>query len=382
VPSREVQLTEGGPVTANLALPSVKTLRHALCPAAEADTALGVMLGTVRRTDGSAVAGAAVVFQWTEPSIDRKTLVARSTRMTASTTTDSVGVYRACGLPTVTTLLVQAQHGREQSGIVDERIGEAAVLVREIVLGDTARAAAIAGNVDASSPQRADTISVHGAGVVHGVVLGEFSLPIGRAQVRLFGTSRSATTDAQGEFRLADVPTGTQGFEIVALGYLPRRFRADVTANTPMVRMTMNKIATVLDSMRIVASRRQYGDRYREFDDRKRLGVGQYITLDDIQRKHPFVTTDLLRQMSGFAVVGGRDGRQTLAQNRGVSTLLGMTGSATGTACPQVFLDGVPTSLDIDEIPPNVIYGIEVYRGGQEPPRYGGHCGAILIWTR
>ena len=384
VPEREVQLTSGGMTIVDLSLPSVRTLRHTLC-----------------RADGGTVAGATVVFQWTElGAVDRKTLAAKSTRMTASASTDSSGVYRACGLPMATTLLVQAQHGsKEQSGIVEERIGEAGVLVRELVLGDTSRATTLAGGSEPSSVRSADTSWVHGAGVVRGVVLGERARPVAGAQVQLFGTSRVAKTNAAGEFRLADIPTGTQGFEVVALGYLPRRFRAEVSAGTPTVRVTMSKAAAVLDSVRVVASRRQYGDRFREFDERKRLGMGQYVTDADIARRHPFLTTDVLRQMSGFAVVTGKDGAQTLTANRGVITYRGLLpggGDVTsgapeggpmlsgpgGRACPQVYIDGMPSTTDVDQVPPTAIYGIEVYREGQEPPKYGGFCGVILIWTK
>jgi hypothetical protein len=235
---------------------------------------------------------------------------------------------------------------------------------------------------------------------VRGVVIGAGGRPIIGAQVRLFGTSRSTTTDARGEFRLADIPTGTQGFEIVALGYLPRRFRAEPSANAPIVRVTMSKMAAVLDSVRVTASRRQNGDRSREFDERRRLAMGQFVTAADIERRRPFLTTDLLRQMSGFAVVTGKDGAQTLAANRGVYTFRGLlvggegdmpSGARSGgpslsgpggRPCPQVYIDGVPTTTDVDQVPPTAIYGVEVYREGQEPPKYAGHCGVILIWTK
>lgn len=412
VPPREVQLTSEGTTIADLALPSVTTLRHTLCRAAESDTTLGVLLGTVRRAGGGTVPGATVVFQWSDLSVDQKGLTAKSTRMTAYATTDSSGVYRACGLPSATALLVQAQDGTQgQSGIIEERIGEAGVLVRELVLGDTAhatehatgdtahasvRAPALAGGVDASE--------AHGAGVVRGVVSGERGRPITGAQVRLFGTSRTATTDARGAFSLADLPTGTQGFEIVALGYLPRRFRVELGSRARELRLTMSRVAAVLDSVRVTASRRQYSDRFREFDERKRLGMGQYVTDVEIERRRPFLTTDLLRQMSGFAVVTGRDGSQTLAANRGVYTFREILGSVKssgspgdadpgardaptlsppgGRACPQVYIDGMASTAVVDQIPPNVIYGIEVYREGQEPPKYGGFCGVILIWTK
>jgi hypothetical protein len=394
VPPLEVQVTADDTAPLALALPSVRTLRRTLCPAAESDTTLGVMLGVVRRGDGSTVSGENVVFAWTDIAVERSTLKTQMTRMAASATTDSVGVYRACGLPAGIALFVQAQRGdNEQSGVIEELIGDAGVLVRELVLGDTAHAIAHA----TASAGGADSIVAHAAGLVRGVVLGERARPIVGAQVRLFGTSRSATTDARGAFRLADIPTGTQGFEIIALGYFPRRFRSEVSTSGSMVRVTMSKVAAVLDSVRVTAIRRQYSDRFREFDERKRLGLGQYVTDAEIEHRRPFLTTDVLRQMSGFAVVAGRDGSQILAANRGVFTYRGLLDKTTssepenghpsltrpgGRACPQVYIDGMPSTGDVDQVPPTAIYGIEVYREGQEPPKYAGFCGAILIWTK
>src|SRR3982750_297536 len=166
VPPREVQLASDGTTSADLALPSIKTLRHTLGRAAESDTTLGVMLGVVRRGDGSTVSGANVVFGWTDVAVDRPALQTRMTRMTASTFTDSTGVYRACGLPAGVALFVQAQRGaNEQSGVVAERIGEAGVLVRELVLGDSARGGQLASGTDTSVE--------HGDGILQGVVRGD-----------------------------------------------------------------------------------------------------------------------------------------------------------------------------------------------------------------
>lgn len=388
VPPREVEVTSGGATSLALALPSVATVRRILCRAAEQDTTLGVMLGAVRRTDGSTVAGATVVFVWTEVAAERTKPAARTTRVTASATTDSTGVYRACGLPTGAALLVQAQSGaHEQSGVVEDHIGEAGVLVRELTLGDTTHVATLASG--------ADTNAVHGAGVVHGVVSSR-SKPIVNAQVRLFGTSRATTTNERGEFRLTDIPTGTQGFEVVALGYMPRRFRAEVATNAPAVRVTMSKAAAVLDSARVTARRNYNGDRYREFDERSHRLLGDFLTEADIEHKHPFVTTDLFRQVHGFGVIVGKDGRQSFAENRGVTTLQGLLQSnpregvhiitvgagAGGSMCVTMYLDGVPTTRDLDEIPPSAIHGIEIYRQNEAPGRYNSLCGAVLIWTK
>ena len=370
VPPREVQVTAEGTTALELALPSVTTLRRALCRAAESDTTLGVMLGVVRRGDGSTVSGANVVFGWTDVAVERSTLRTRMTRMTASATTDSVGVYRACGLPAGIALFVQAQAGaNEQSGIVEERIGEAGVLVRELVLGDSSRAAPLAGNTDTSSVRSVDTSTVHGAGVVRGVVVAERARPVANAQVHLFGTSRVAKTNAAGEFRLADIPTGTQGFEIIALGYAPRRFRAEVSATGSAMTVTMSKVAAVLDSIRVTARRIQNGRRYNEFDERSHRGNGRYITEEEVERKHPFVTTDLLRMMPGLQVsVDPMSGQHTLSMRR---------------CYPRIFLDGMPSTLPLDEFPPSWIHGIEVYQLGEVPAQYsGGMCGAILVWSK
>jgi hypothetical protein len=362
VPSREVEVPAQGMSPVLLALPSVRTLRRRLCRAAESDTTLGVMLGVVRHTDGSAVQGANVVFEWTDVTVDRATLRTRQTRMTASAKTDSVGVYRACGLPAGIALFVQAQLGaNEQSGVIEEHISEAGVLVRELMLGDSTRAPQLANG--------ADNGSVHGTGVLRGVVRDDRERPLAGAQVHLFGTSRMVKSDAAGEFRLTDIPTGTQGFEVMALGYAPRRFRAEVSAATEPMTVTISRIAAVLDSIRITARRFASGGRYNEFDERSRRGHGHYLTEGEVERKHPFVTSDLLRAMPGVMVSVGKDNEHIVSMRRCV---------------PAVYLDGMESALPLDDIPTSWIRGVEVYQIAEIPSQYRGRnlCGLILVWTK
>jgi hypothetical protein len=49
-----------------LAVPSLALLHRTLCADALADSTVGVMLGTVRRVDGRALAGGTVVFSWAD----------------------------------------------------------------------------------------------------------------------------------------------------------------------------------------------------------------------------------------------------------------------------------------------------------------------------
>ena len=116
VPSRIVAIAGNGTTETALALPSVATLRRTLCPAALVDTTLGVLLGVVRNADGSAAVGGRVVLGWSEFSTDKAALTIHREERTASATTDSLGVYRACGVPAAVTLLVQAQLGLRTVG--------------------------------------------------------------------------------------------------------------------------------------------------------------------------------------------------------------------------------------------------------------------------
>jgi hypothetical protein len=52
----------------------------------------------------------------------------------------------------------------------------------------------------------------------------------------------------------------------------------------------------------------------------------------------------------------------------------------------QYFLDGIPFLGDIDEMTPDQVEGIEVYRGSSSiPPQFNtgtSMCGVIAIWSR
>jgi hypothetical protein len=49
----------------------------------------------------------------------------------------------------------------------------------------------------------------------------------------------------------------------------------------------------------------------------------------------------------------------------------------------RVILDGVPTSMTLDDIPPGWIAGIEIYKGIAFAPLELGRsaCGIVAVWT-
>jgi hypothetical protein len=218
------------------------------------------------------------------------------------------------------------------------------------------------------------------------------------ARVSLVGTAHSASVDENGGFRFAGLPTGTQGFEVLALGYLPRRFRAEVTRETRVGVIKLDKAVVVLDSIRIVARRRHDTRAYPEFEERlRRRGFGRFITEEMIEQKHPFVLSDMLRVMPGIFMTIGVDRRPIPTSNRGVSTLLNqlnpkdlphgsqvMGSLGSGGSCYAVYVDGVlEADDDFDRVVPYAVHGVEIYRRNEAPAKYSsGRCGVVLIWSK
>jgi hypothetical protein len=391
-PSRVIAVST--PIThADLALPSAGTLRRAFC-AGMADS-LGSVVGVVRSTEGTPIPGATVAFVWSDFDVDRNTLTTKSKQMSASVRTDSLGVYRACGLPTARNLVVQAQVGAAgHSGAIDETIPASGIIIRELRVGE-AGLGAVATNQQASLP-------ASGKAVLTGRIETTTGAAVRGAQVRLYGTSRSVTTSDRGDFRFQDLPSGTQGFEVVALGFYPRRFRADLAEGTTDVKYRLERAQVVLDSIKVTAKRVAGYGYAGEFEERLGKRPGYYVTEEEIERRKPFMTSDLLRLMSGTGItmVVNSNGSVTMAQNRGVSTLRGMLpgaenpasgspsrisggGSVAGRHCPAVYLDGVELAgADVNSIPPSMIHGIEVYSQGWVPAKYNSLCGVILIWSK
>ena len=117
-----------------------------------------------------------------------------------------------------------------------------------------------------------------------------------------------------------------------------------------------------------------------EFEQRRRLGFGTFITQAEIDRRNSVFTAELLRGIPSIAVVpAGRGGGMTT---------YAIVSTRTGSCRLELFVDGVrlPERTNTDDLPPpKEIAGIEVYAGPATIPQYAGGratCGVVLIWTR
>jgi hypothetical protein len=188
----------------------------------------------------------------------------------------------------------------------------------------------------------------------------------------VLGTRGTAVSDPRGRFALGDLPSGTQVLEVRRIGYLLAQQPVELRSGRSVTQDVRLRRIVTLDSVLVLARR----SRYREFEERrKRGGFGTFLTEEDIERRHPFESSDLFRMIPGFRVSGyGLDAQ--VQSSRGVGSIL------MGPCKVNIVLDGM-ANQDINLIHPSSIGAMEVYRVGQPAPvQYDSRCGLIVIWTK
>jgi hypothetical protein len=185
--------------------------------------------------------------------------------------------------------------------------------------------------------------------------------------------TRQAVSDVEGRFELRDVPPGLLEVRLSLLGYATRTTPVVLQPGaTVELAATMSQQAIELEPIEVMV-RSGYLDR-SGFYRRAQQGWGTHFAPDEIERIDPFSAGDLLRfgRVPGVRMMPGG----TAISSRGFMT--------SGDCALQVFMDGVPSSLSLDDIPPGWLDAVEVYHGVGTPAQYqfNNACGVVLIWTR
>jgi hypothetical protein len=221
------------------------------------------------------------------------------------------------------------------------------------------------------------------AGTVVDAVTGR---PVAAAEVVLLNAGGSPLareqTDSIGHFVFGPLTAAPYTLRAQRIGYAPvltsRVALAD--GESVIVELRMGVDAIAVEPLVVTARNTVRAGRLREYYERLethgKMGSGHFVTREDIDARPGAGTADLLRIVPGVNVVGrGR----AVAMNR-----------IAGGCDPAVFVDGTmmnrtgPAAV-ADYVTPEMIEGIEVYRGAAETParyRDRGGCGTILIWTR
>jgi TonB family protein len=218
-------------------------------------------------------------------------------------------------------------------------------------------------------------------GSITGTIADSTGARIYGAEVALVGTSISATSDEDGQFRIASAPTGLTTLRVRRLGFVPIALQTNVTPqNVPShIEVTLAPVASSLSPVVVRAKQVNYTGRLAGYYQRlERQSGGYFIVREQIDHENPQMLSQLLTHVPGISSLrmrGGGGGVRMRGRN----------------CWPLVWLDGLPmgtSEVDLDAFPPSSIQGIELYLGATSAPaRYAGmrdqsSCGTILIWSR
>ena len=222
-------------------------------------------------------------------------------------------------------------------------------------------------------------------GTIEGIVTDTNLVPLRGAFVSILSSRVRVGTGPNGRFRISRVPPGQFIVIVTRGGYHPTSAAVEVhAADTLSLAYTLSQTATTLAG--VTVTEKAVSLRMLEFESRRKLGFGEFLSGQEIDRRNTVFATELFRRFPSINVSPSRTSSMTeyfaLSSREGANPQLG--------ACPMVvYVDRVPmpTPFNLDLLPsPKAIGGIEVYSGASTiPPQFNGFnrgCGVILIWTK
>lgn len=377
---REVRVGGETAVRSDLAIPSALTLRRTICGASAVADSEALIIGIVRRaTDRVAVDSSVVSAQWLEFSLESGRIARSIARRVVGT--QETGWYGICGVPNGGTVLLVATHGADSTEALELEIPTAGFLRRDLYFGS----ARLAADAPQSTPR--DTLQLTtaarrtGDGRLTGtVVAATGGRPLPGARVGITNGPQTRA-DGRGVWTLTGVPTGTRMLEVRAVAHYPVALPVDVIEGAPPVHIAMVTLQSVLDTVKVRATRGGSGNLLEFLSRKKSSGAGRFITSEDIAARRPIYTTDLFRSMPGITLLRDGTGDEVLVQR---------SNTFSSPYCRvSVYMNGMSlrgmSANDINGyVRPNDLIGVEVYSAGTAPPQYSEQngCGSVVIWSR
>jgi Carboxypeptidase regulatory-like domain/TonB-dependent Receptor Plug Domain len=224
--------------------------------------------------------------------------------------------------------------------------------------------------------------SAQSVGAISGTIKDSTGTPIPGVEVVLLQQKGAVYSDSVGVFRFANIPPGKRELHFRRLGFAPKSLGADISeGQTLAMAVVLDASAQSIEGMTVeeATRRRQL---LSDFYDRSSRGFGHFVTRDQIEKRNPMNLSDMMRMIPGARLVPLRGGGQ--AALRFSRAQMGSRDCP-----PQYWVDGVKAwNLNIDDIVPQDVEGIEVYSGASTvPPQFNTKegttiCGVVLIWTR
>jgi hypothetical protein len=239
-----------------------------------------------------------------------------------------------------------------------------------------------------SHAQSAPPIAQRRQSGIAGVIRDTAGKPISHATIFVDGEKLAAVSDDSGRFDVRGLPSGSNGVTVTKIGYAPVLFETSLPSDSIVVLSLAMRTVQTMGTVNVTADRAQSYLARTGFVDRRRLGLGSFLSPAEIDSMADLVATpsQFLRGLRGIDLQCGGTACVPVPRNHA--------------SCLDLFVDGVPHGpariIDSLGLNPNAISAIEVYdrpsvvpiefQGG--PPQKQGKgvsltsgCGAIALWT-
>jgi hypothetical protein len=209
--------------------------------------------------------------------------------------------------------------------------------------------------------------------------------PVEGAEVWM-GSDR-ASSDSLGR-ALVGAPRGRGTLVVRRLGYTDQRF--SLAAGIPEVEVVLAPQPVRMGMVQASARPLPRSLPLQRFYERMQRGHGSFVTRENIDRRKPRRLADLFHEIPGVRVVPSSRGERLIMDGT-TPYMWGSRGARTGDCPVQYYLEGVSWEPDApgvlgDDVRPNEVEGIEVYRRLSEVPaeyrKAGSECGVVLIWLK
>ena len=218
--------------------------------------------------------------------------------------------------------------------------------------------------------------------IVAGVADADTGAPLPDALVRLPDLGRAARTDWIGEARIGNVRPGEVRIEVRKLGYAPADITLPVRGDSVGPVFMLTRSTAVLDTITVFGQ--VVPRRLREFEARRHMGIGRFVTDSVLEREgNRSLALVLSMRFPGIRAVQDLSSPNHYKLQ---SMRFGTTISRGAQFCSvDVYLDGMLYLEDIDALHPSEVAGVEFYSMESAPPQYRrgtGSCQVVLIWSK
>jgi hypothetical protein len=240
-----------------------------------------------------------------------------------------------------------------------------------------------------------------------GTVRDTAGAPLAGVEVSVQGITRTATTDRAGAFQLAGIPAGTSTVTVRRFGFTPQTtIMKFVDGDNTLGDVVLTRMPQELDT--VTTREQELWREYpllREFAENKKIGLGQFVTRQQLEMFRGGFMSPVFNQMRGLVIVRSqRAGSRswiantyipstscTVLEERLAGEPISPSGADCGYCFPTVYLDNARMSplglaANIGAWNPDMLEAIQVYLGAAETPaKYAdarSGCGVIVFHRR